>query len=483
MRPAIWIGAIGAVAIAIAATMLYSQIPVSPEEMPEARSSRIEEAPDGAITSPYAKEFKLPDGTWPNGILVDNRGTVWTVGATSHDLVAFDPESREAKFYSVQTLQGESAGNLMAWAMAEDKDGSILFSGSGENPLWRFDPQTERLESISSLAAAPIQMKVDDEGRIWYSVFARGVIGAAQKQGPTYAVNELDLGKESFPSGVYVQNQTLWITQSATGKVALFDASSGRIAKTTEFPQNETLFSPSDIIVSNGSAWITEHNTSFLTEYDFESSRVKRYPTALHPTNISTLPYWLEQDVGGKGVWFNEHRGNRIAFFDFTTRTLTEYEVPTRNPEGGYIANVLTIAADPANEDMVWFTEFTEDKIGYVDKSVPIPFDIHVPDNQLAVKEGEAAKIDIIVTRKPDIGLFNNTLSFGVSSSTVASGVLLNATASFSPSMVDLFEIDSMQAVTLTLRNEGMMKGSHVLAVSATDGAVTRTVYVELEAR
>lgn len=472
-----------AAAIAVAAMVLYSQTAVPPEEPSKARSSRIELVTDGAIASPYAKEFKLPDGTWPNGILVDSRGTVWTVGATSRDLVAFDPDSRQAKFYPVQTSQDESGRYLMAWAMAEGKDGSILFSDSGENPLWRFDPQTERFEPISSLSAPPIQMKVDGDGSIWYAALSSGVIGTAQKQGPTYAVKELDLGKESFPSGVYVQDQTLLITQSADGKVAVFDVSSGGLAKRAEFPQREVLVSPSDIIVSNGSAWITEHGTSFLTEYDLASSEVKKYPTALHPIHVSTLPYWLEQDVGGKGVWFNEHRGNRIAFFDFSTRTLTEYEVPTRNPEGGYIANVLTIAADPTNENRARFTEFTEDKIGYVDKSVPIPFDIHVPDNQLVIEEDEVAQIDMMVTRRPGVSLFNNTLSFGISSSAITSGVLVNATATFSPSHVDLSGVDDMQAVTLELRNEGMIKGNHILAVSATDGAVTRTVYVELEVR
>lgn len=480
MRSIKWIGAIGAAVIAIAAITVYLQNASLPEEMPKIATSQLEEAADGAISSPYAKEFKLPDGTWPNGILVDSAGVVWAVGSKSHNLVSFDPESRESRFYPVQTPEGESAGSLMVWAIVEGKDGSILFSGSGKNALWRFDPQTGRFESTASLAGAPMQMKVGDDGKIWYTTFSKGVIGAAQKQGTDYAVRELELGGESFPSGVFLQNQTLWVTLSADGKISPFDVSSGRIVKKAEFPQNGMLSSPSDIILSSGSAWITEHGTSFLTEYDLETSQVKRYPTALHPILVSTLPYWLEEDLGGKGVWFNEHRGNRIAFFDFSTHTLTEYEVPTRNPEAGNIANVLTIAADPTNEDKVWFTEFTEDKIGYVDKSVPIPFDIRALDRKIVVGEGETAQINLEVTRKPGVQLFNNTLSFGTSSSLVTSGVLLNATSSFSSDPIDLSKVNSTQTVTLELRNDGMPKGNHILAVSATDGAVIRTVYIDL---
>ena len=56
--------------------------------------------------------------------------------------------------------------------------------------------------------------------------------------------------------------------------------------------------------------------------------------------------------------------------------TLLEYEVPTRDPFNGYIANALTLSADPNDNNKVWFTEFNHDKIGVLDRSLPIPFDI-----------------------------------------------------------------------------------------------------------
>lgn len=438
--------------------------------------------------NPYAREFQLPKDNFPNGILVDRNGTVWTVGAKSNSLIAFDPEQKKARSYPIPS--GDSSALGMVWTMAEDidDDGYVLFSGSGKTPLWRFDPQTESFEPIDSLSAAPIQMKLDqDNERILYASLHRGVIGAVQKEGQEYVAKELELGKESFPSGVYIQNKTLWITQSADGKITLFNittSESGRIVditKTAEFPQQEMLFSPSDIIINGDSAWVTEHGSSFLTEYNFKTRQVNRYPTALHPIQISTLPYWLEEDLGGKGVWFNEHRGNRIAFFDFSSRTLTEYEVPTRNIQGGYIANVLTIAADPNDVNKVWFTELTEDKIGYVDRSVPVPFEIRTADKQVVVEKGQTAQINIEVTRNPEAQLFNNTLSFNASSSAVISGVLLNATVNFLPSLIDLSKIDGTQAVVmLELKNEGIQKGQHILAVSATDGAVIKTVYLDL---
>ncbi|MGH9955255.1 MAG: hypothetical protein ACREAS_02160, partial [Nitrososphaera sp.] len=353
--------------------------------------------------NPYIREFQLPKDNFPNGILVERNGTVWTVGAKSNSLIAFDPDQKKARSYLIPS--DNSSGFGMVWTMAEDiDDGDVLFSGFGETPLWRFDPQTESFEPIDSLSAAPIQMKFDqDNERIWYASLHGGVIGvvAVQKEGQEYVAKEIKLGEESFPSGLYLQNKTLWITQSADGKIIPFNITTTSeservvdITKTAEFPQQEMLFSPTDIIINGDSAWVTEHGSSFLTEYNFKTRQVNRYPTALHPIQISTLPYWLEEDLSGKGVWFNEHRGNRIAFFNFSSRTLTEYEIPTRNIQGGYIANLLTIAADPNDVNKVWFTELTEDKIGYVDRSVPIPFDIRTPSKQIVLEKGQTAQIN-----------------------------------------------------------------------------------------
>jgi hypothetical protein len=88
--------------------------------------------------------------------------------------------------------------------------------------------------------------------------------------------------------------------------------------------------------------------------------------------------------------------------------------------------------------------------------------------------------INIEITRNPEVNLFNNTLSFHISSSANASGVLLNTTAKFSPASIDLSKVNRMQTAILELKDEGIRKGQHILAVSASDGAVIRTVYLDL---
>src|SRR5919197_6468367 len=90
------------------------------------------------INSPYIKEYSMPKGTWPNGILVDKKGIVWTVGTKSQTLISFDPkQGRIVSEYpikkngyettnKVQLSSSSAAASskqaklpMMTWAMVE----------------------------------------------------------------------------------------------------------------------------------------------------------------------------------------------------------------------------------------------------------------------------------------------------------------------------------------------------------------------------
>ena len=201
------------------------------------------------IDTPYIKEYSMPNGTWPNGILVDKSGIVWTVGTKSHTLISFDPkQGRVIASYPIPQDSQKNAtknnnvqsGVSMVWAVVQDKDGSIWFSqADSPNPLWRFDPSTKKFESNHLVSAAPYQMRVDQNtGNIWYTTFTDNKLGVIQKIGKNqnmagnsnssissqYKVTEFNLGNESFPSGLYLKADSVWVTQSLNNKLVQFKA-------------------------------------------------------------------------------------------------------------------------------------------------------------------------------------------------------------------------------------------------------------------
>jgi streptogramin lyase len=494
------------------------------------------------IDTPYIKEYSMPNGTWPNGILVDKNGIVWTVGTKSHTLLSFDPnQGRVIASYPIPQESQKKAtrtnsvqnGVSMAWAVVQDKNGSIWFSqADSPNPLWRFDPSTKKFESIRMVSAAPYQMRIDQNtGNIWFTTFTDNKLGVIQKieknqssgneneNSSQYKVSEFSLGNESFPSGLYLKGDSVWVTQSLSNKLVQFKVITGangkvvNVVKTLEIPSptssnNQILFdSPYDVVVLGNNLWVTEHDANFITAYNMGSKSATKFADSSNPHQYVTLPFWLREGVGG-GLWFNEHYGNRMAFFNTTGLTLIEYEIPTRDPNLGYISNALNFAVDPTNNKNVWFSEYNHDKIGLVKSSVSIPFNIHssvkkvvlskmIVDKREQQKNATATVINFEISKNSDNNkrssevspLSNNNndheiVFFKTSSSMTHFGVL-NSTANFSVNYVDLTKMKNRTAqVQLFMHNDYKVpSGNYTLGISATDGRVTESIFPELIVR
>ena len=502
------------------------------------------------IDTPFVKEYSMPNGTWPNGILVARNGIVWTVGTMSHTLIGFDPKQGKIRSsYPIITPEEKAnktnpqskQGFQMVWSIVEGTDGSIWFPEGGSDPLWRFDPNTEKFQVIHSISAAPMQMKVDQRsGNIWFTTFGSGTFGVIQKiignkagiksnlndsiTSPEYKVTEFNLGNDSFPSGIFLQGDSVWITETLNhNKLVEFKPivdPNGKIVNVTkvlEIPssspssssrQKQLFMTPTDLVVFGNtepsSIWLAEHGTSFITEYRIDSHSVIKFPTSSSPRHYITLPYWIAEPADHKGFWFNEHEGNRIAFFNTTAMALLEYEVPTRDPLNGYIANALTLSADPNDIKKVWFTEFNHDKIGVLDRSSPIPFDINSSANKITILSSSnntaqknaspvAATLKVEVTTKKSFNSSsfitntnnnnNRTLIFlNASSSMNPLGKFVNMTAKFYPTaIIDLNKNRSGKAQTniILQRNDStpISPGNYTLGISATDGTVTKSIF------
>ncbi len=514
------------------------------------------------INTPYVKEYSLPNGTWPNSVLVARNGIIWTVGTKSNTLISFDPkQGKIISSYPITTstekIKKSSEGSQMVWSIVEDNDGLIWVPQGGSDPLWRFDPHTGKFQVIHSISAAPMQMMVDQKtGNIWFTTFDRGTFGVIQKSivketginnnaygnnnknnsNPEYKVTEFNLGNESHPSGIFLQGGSVWITESLSNKLVQFkplvnvNGEVVNIKKVSTIPQYSSsspnmeplLNTPTDLVAfeannnnyKSSSVWITEHGSSFITEYQTASHSFTRFPTSCSFRHYTTLPYWIRAAANGsKNFWFNEHEGNRIAFFNTTSNSLTEYEVPTRDSRDGYLANALTLAVDPNNSNRTWFTEFNHDKIGIVDRGRAIRFDIDSAVNKIVItpntgtKNNTLARINVEITaRNPsNTSLFasslntndsndnnnHNLILLNASSSMTPRGKLINITAKFSSSpIINLSkmkdnESGKTQSAQLILeRNSSTIPaGNYTLGISATDGTVTKSIFRDLFVR
>ena len=444
----------------------------------------------------YIKEYVLANGALPNGILVDRKGLVWIIGSDSH-LYKFDPTIN--KVDSVYTIgnkdETDKKSSLMGWAIVEDNDGFIWFSQLGPKPLWRFDPITERFELFTSVSAIPFQMKLDEKsGDIWFTTLG-DTLGVIQKfevtdSIPIHKITEFELDTDTFPSGLFLEDGYVWISGVVGNKLIKFkilkdDKQVFGIDKVLQIPEdNKTrIYSPTDVFVLNNLVWFTEHGTSTISKYQLNEHQVRRFPTSSNLFQTTTLPFWIKQSPNGDALWINEHTGNKIALLNTTDLTLVEYEIPSR-PADGSIVYPLGISVDSQNK--VWFSEWNVNKIGVIDGNKSIPFDIIVNSTKVRIprnSNGTTTVIEVTVLKEDDSPLNvneTNTIFLKTSSTMDPSLGLVNITATFTKEMIFFNETTKSESVQLLINSNFPPSGNYTLAISATNGEVTKSVFLDL---
>jgi virginiamycin B lyase len=147
--------------------------------------------------------------------------------------------------------------------------------------------------------------------------------------------------------------------------------------------------------------------------------------------NTYTLPYWIKNSDHEGSLWINEWEGNKIAMFDPSDMKLIEYWIPSQNRLWGIcsssydlknnnnnnrdvngtlhtcgIANILQFSIEHHNDNdnnkdkSIWFTEWSENKIGKVDVDKELPFSVDVSKSdkqELTIKRGESEEFRIKV--------------------------------------------------------------------------------------
>ena len=430
--------------------------------------------------NPYVTEYSLPPNSAPNGLVVDNAGLVW-VASKNATLYSVNPITGQVKNYEIKNT---SSGNLglnstTVWAIVQDGDGKIWLSPLGTTSIWRFDTSTDTFDSYLSETGAPFQMKPGNDGKIWFSTLRGDTVGVIEKlQNASYKISAFGVGSHTNPAGIFLQNGSIWVAGVSSQNIMQYkinkenDSVQG-ISIIEHIPgDNATLFSsPTDLLIENDTLWLTEHDTSFLTSYDLGNGKITRYPTSQNTFHTTTLPFWIRGSQDPKILWFNEHQGNKIGRFDFSNGTLTEYFIPSL-PKDGYLTYPLNISQDPHDEKILWFSEWNTDKIAMINGHTPIPFELNLNSTHITLGHGKTGVIDLNIK-----GSFSGPLHLNASSTITPTAELGNLTVNFSSNVVNVLDGN---VVRLYITDNGVAPGNYTVGISASDGFVGTTKFLDL---
>ena len=355
----------------------------------------------GSKTGYQMIQYPIPNGSsWPFELTVDNSGHVWVVEQLSNQLGMFNPSNDSWKEYTLPTKDStpnsvavDLSGNVWITELTSNKLAELR-SGSNTIVEYSIPNGTANLGGlIEPLGCGPVGVYVGPQQNIWILCDFSNQFDEFIPNNDTFYQFNLPLW-ESGPVGlVFDSSGNFWFTAANAnelGNATVSELRNGTSDGIKEFaPRNQTytftfqhpinlegntsqivssLPTPAGIALSpDGSTlWVTEHVDSSFDSYNIVSKSLDRFwlsRTYMEYGYPISFPNAVAVDSSGN-VWIAEHYGNKIAEYDPSTRSLTEYAVPccSSTPYQSPGAGIYWLTLGKGGT--VWFVEIYGHAIG-----------------------------------------------------------------------------------------------------------------------
>lgn len=294
-----------------------------------ARAGRIGRVhPDGS-----AREYELPQGSFPVGLVVAPDGVVWYSDIRRNRIVRLDPASEVRSEFEVPTPDS------WPFQLVRTPAGILYFTERVGNKIGRLDPATGAVKEIPvpTPSAQPAGLTLTPDGRIYFTENSGNRIGRLDPA--TDVIEELAVPSPATPGPFY---GPAGITSDAQGNVwfAELDGRIGLIRRSSptkieEFPLPDSKVRPGGVAVDRwGFVWYTGLDGNCIGRFDPSSAHFREFsipsgaadPRPLSPPEAtargetpragqqarSTRPFGIAVDAAGH-VWFSEQYGHRLG--------------------------------------------------------------------------------------------------------------------------------------------------------------------------
>ncbi|HYZ50470.1 MAG TPA: hypothetical protein VE593_06260, partial [Nitrososphaeraceae archaeon] len=422
----------------------------------------------------------------------DGKGNIWFTDEKQNAVWKFTESSQTFEMYKVPSAP-KAFDTTYPVSLGFDSNGNIYFVGIRSTSLWFGEVTKMRNGTSEGISAIPMpvdkfsgidptlistgSLAVDnDRNAVWISMLAfqkKGEILRYDMSTKMFKIFDMPEELDS-PVGIVVDDSgNLWITDHGTSMFYKLDTSTGNITKFVTSKASPRIFG-----IGEGGSSNSSNGNSSLNIHDDDT-----------PAGAYTLPYWIQKSGDGS-LWFNEHTGNKIARFDPVNNTLIEYWIPTQNKLFGMcqnnndngnaaskinnlkcgIANALQFSVGQNKDDsnQVWFTEWSENKIGRVYVQKQLPFHISIPMKEVAVKRSESLELKVNVDAST-----NQRIHMIAAGTFTPTGDLGNSTGSFSEESFSLTAGNSKQISFIFTPSSDLKAGVYTLMIGAENDDVS----------
>jgi virginiamycin B lyase len=462
----------------------------------------------------YVKEIKLDkECEMPLAIAYDDSVEgLWYISTKQGSLILYQPDRQIFTKYDIPIWlsRDKPIDSSQVWDLKLDPSNENLwFTDEKQNLIWKFSKEKKEFEhfkipetNLSFGTIYPVSIDFDNNGHIFFAGIRSHSLWSGNlnlmKTGTSEGIAPIPLPIDDFkdfdPSlvstgsiAVDKKNNNVWVSVLAfgyKGQIYKYDITNKSFKK---YDLGD-LPSPVGITIDEkGSIWISDHGTSIFVKLNSINSSLTKFVTSTASPKIFagdkinsqayTLPYWMKKGQNDS-IIFNEHTGNKIGKFFPDELKLVEYWIPSQNKQFGQckpdvpenscgIGNVLQLT-DETDNKLIWFTEWSENKIGYVNTSIPLPFSFNTKEKEITLSPGESKEIKFEITAHTD------SLLHPISSSTFTpSGELGTSYGVFSENSINLKKDESKEiSFVFTLSNDVAM-GDYMLMLGSEDDLIS----------
>ncbi|HMJ49620.1 MAG TPA: hypothetical protein VK440_03500 [Burkholderiales bacterium] len=245
------------------------------------------------------KEWDLPPGAHPHGLLVDKAGMVWYTGNGNGTIGKLDPVSGK-----VTEFKAPSAGD--PHTLVIDDNGIIWFTEQSGNHIGRLDTRSGTISEFKA-SGNPYGIALDKAGNVWFCEISGNKLGKLNPQ--TGAIKEIPLEPGSHPRRMArAPDGSLWVTLYGMGKLIRVDTVSDKVLKEYRLPAGEAGGPYAVTVDGAGMVWVDEINTDSVVRLDPQSGAMR--VITLPSKNVGIRKMIV--DAQGK-LWYMDSHNGRLG--------------------------------------------------------------------------------------------------------------------------------------------------------------------------
>jgi virginiamycin B lyase len=242
------------------------------------------------------KEWTLPPGARPHGLLVDRTGTVWYTGNGNGTIGQLDPATGR-----ITEHRAPSGGD--PHTLVTDGQGVIWFTVQNGQRIGRLDTRTGAITELKT-RGNPYGLALDREGHVWFCQLGGDRLGRVD--GETHTITELELPAGSRPRRMAAApDGSLWVTYYGSGKLAHVDPAARRVVKEYALPAGPDGGPYAVSVDAAGFVWANEIKTDTVARLDPRSGEIRVF--ALPTKNAGIRKMIVDAD--GRLWYMGSHNG------------------------------------------------------------------------------------------------------------------------------------------------------------------------------